>query len=209
MTMTTLAVRAPPVPVPVRLDHVLLRRAFLVMGLALAMFAPFTPDPIEFAVGGFVPWLVLRIVGTPTLPAAVVFYLLWQWLQVFARTLVSVTDGEEMARGLYGPWVVDAYWYMLASIVALALAIRAVLGSARPPSPRQATAHLAWRPVDLFQFYLGSLLVSTGGTLPRRFHSRRSTSRWSRWPASSSSRCSCCSAASCRPAGVSASCWRP
>ena len=109
MTMTTLAVRAPPVPVPVRLDHILLRRAFLVMGLALAMFAPFTPDPIEFAVGGFVPWLVLRIVGTPTLPAAVVFYLIWQWLQVYARTLVSVTDGEEMARGLYGPWVVTAY----------------------------------------------------------------------------------------------------
>jgi hypothetical protein len=129
-------------PVPVRLDHVLLRRAFLV--LALAMFAPFTPDPVEFAVGGFVPWLVLRIVGTPTLPAAVVFYLIWQWLQVYARTLVSVTDGEEMARGLYGPWVVDAYWYMLASIVALALAIRAVLGGAWPPSPRQATAHLAW-----------------------------------------------------------------
>src|ERR687897_797395 len=163
MTMMTLAVRAPPVPVPVRLDHILLPRAFLVMGLALAMFAPFTPDPIEFAVGGFVPWLVLRIVGTPTLPAAVVFYLIWQWLQVYARTLVSVTEGEEMARGLYGPWVVNAYWYMLASIVALALAIRAVLGSAWPPSPRQATAHLAWRPVDLFQFYLGSLLLSSGG----------------------------------------------
>jgi hypothetical protein len=165
MTMTTLAVPAPPVPVPVRLDHVLLRRAFLVMGVALTIFAPFTPDPIEFAVGGFVPWLILRIAGTPTLPAAVVFYLIWQWLQVYARTLVSVTDSEEMARGLYGPWVVDAYWYMLASIVALALAIRAVLGSARPPSPRQATAHLAWRPVDLFQFYLGSLLVSSGGRL--------------------------------------------
>ena len=101
--MTTLAVRAPPVPVPVRLDHVLLRRAFLVMGVALAMFAPFTPDPIKFAVGGFVPWLVLRIVGTATLPAAVVYYLLWQWLQVYARTLVSVTDGEDMARGLFGP----------------------------------------------------------------------------------------------------------
>ena len=38
-----------------------------------------------------------------------------------------MTDSEEMARGLYGPWVVDAYWYMLASIVTLALAIRAVL----------------------------------------------------------------------------------
>jgi hypothetical protein len=163
MTMTTLAVRASPGPAAVRLDHVLLRRAFLVIGLALVFVAPFTPDPIEFAVGAFVPWLLLRIVGTPTLPAAVVFYLLWQWLQIYARTLVSLTDGEPMARGLFGPWVVNAYWYMLASIVVLALAMRAVLGTARPPTPRQATAHLAWRPADLFQFYLGSLLVSSAG----------------------------------------------
>lgn len=163
MTMMTLAARAPPAVA--RLDHVLLRRALLVLGLALAFVAPFTPDPVEFAVGAFVPWLVLRIVGTPTLPAAIVFYLLWQWLQVYARTLVGLADGEEMARGLFGPWVVNAYWYMLASIVVLALAVRAVLGSARPPTPRQATAHLAWRPVDLFQFYLGSLLVSSAGRL--------------------------------------------
>lgn len=159
MTMSTLAVRAPPAVV--RLDNVLLRRAFLVMGLLLVVVAPFTPDPVEFVVGGFVPWLVLRIVGTPTLPAALVYYLLWQWLQVFARTLVSAIDGEEMARGLFGPWVANAYWYMLASIVALALAIRAVLGTARPPTPRLAAAHLAWRPVDLFQFYLAGLLAST------------------------------------------------
>ena len=161
MTMMTLAVRAPPAVA--RLDHVLLRRAFLAIGLALVFVAPFSPNPIELAVGAFVPWLVLRIVGTPTLPAALVFYLLWQWLQVFARTLVGLTDGEDMARGLFGPWVVDAYWYMLASIVTLALAIRAVLGNTRAPTPRQATAHLAWRPVDLFQFYLGSLLVSSAG----------------------------------------------
>ena len=180
-----------------RLDHVLLRRAFLAIGLALAVVAPFSPDPIEFAVGGFVPWLVLRIVGTATLPAALVFYLLWQWLQVFARTLVSLTNGEDMARGLFGPWVVDAYWYMLASIVTLALAIRVVLGKTRPPTPRQATAHLAWRPVDLFQFYLGSFAVSTVG----RFMADAfppSTSRWRRWRASSSSRCSCCLPAFCR-----------
>jgi hypothetical protein len=163
MTMTTLAVRAPPVPVAVRLDHALLRRAFLAIGLMLVVFAPFTPDPIEFAVGALVPWLLLRIVGTPTLPAAIVYFLLWQWLQVYARTLVSLADGVEIARGLYGPWVLDAYWYMLASIVVLALALRAVLGNARPPTPRQATAHLAWRPIDLFQFYLGSLLVSSAG----------------------------------------------
>jgi hypothetical protein len=165
MTMTTLAVRAPPVPAVVRLDYALLRRAFLVFGLALVFFAPFTPDPVEFAVGAFIPWVVLRIVGTPTLPAAIAFYLLWQWLQVFARTLVGLTDGEEMARGLFGPWVVDAYWYMLAGIVTLALALRAVLGTARPPTPRQATAHLAWRPIDLFQFYIACLLVSTAGRI--------------------------------------------
>jgi len=163
MTMTSLAVRAPPAPAPVCLDHVLLRRAFLVLGLALAFVAPFSPDPVEFAAGAFVPWLVLRIVGTATLPAAVVYFLLWQWLQIYARTLVGLTDGEEMARGLFGPWVVDAYWYMLASIVVLALAMRAVLGGARPPTPRHATAHLAWRPADLFQFYLAALLISTVG----------------------------------------------
>lgn len=99
------------------------------LGLALAFVAPFSPDPVEFAVGAFVPWLVLRIAGTPTLPAAVVYYLLWQWLQIYARTLVGLTDGEEMARGLFAPWVVNAYWYMLASLVVLALAMRAVLGS--------------------------------------------------------------------------------
>jgi hypothetical protein len=165
MTMMSLAVRAPAAPVPVRLDHVLLRRAFLVLGLALAFAAPFSPDPVEFAVGAFVPWLLLRIVGTPTMPAAVAYFLLWQWLQVYARTLIGLTDGEEMARGLFGPWVVNAYWYMLASLVVMALAIRAVLGNTRPPTPRHATAHLAWRPADLFQFYLAALLISTVGRL--------------------------------------------
>lgn len=163
MTMTTLAVRAPAAPAALRLDYVLLRRAFLGFGLAMLFVAPFAPDPIEFAVGAFVPWLVLRIVGTPTLPAAFVFYLIWQWLQVYARSLVSLTDGEQLARGVFGPWVLDAYWYMLASVVVLALAIRLVLGSARPPTPRLATAHLAWRPVDLFLLYLGALLISTAG----------------------------------------------
>jgi hypothetical protein len=165
MTMTSLAVRAPAAPVPVRLDHVLLRRGFLVLGLALTLAAPFSPDPVEFAAGAFVPWLLLRIVGTPTMPAAVVYFLVWQWLQVYARTLIGLTDGEEMARGLFGPWVVNAYWYMLASLVVMALAIRAVLGNARPPTPRHATAHLAWRPADLFQFYLAALLISSVGRL--------------------------------------------
>jgi hypothetical protein len=161
MTMISLAVRAPP-PV-VRLDHVLLRRAFLGLGLILVFVAPFSPNPVEFAVGAFVPWLVMRIVGTPTLPAALVFYLVWQWLQIFARALIGLIDGEDMSRGLFGPWVLDAYWYMLASIVALALAIRVVLSNVRPPIPRLAVAHLAWRPIDLFQLYIAASVISTMG----------------------------------------------
>jgi len=163
MTTTTLAVRAPPAVA--RLDHVLLRRAFLALALGLAFVAPFSPNPVEFAVGAFVPWLLVRIVGTATLPAIVIFYLLWQWLQVFARAVLSLVDGEEMARGLYGPWVVDAYWYMLASLVTLALAFRAVLGTVKPPSPRLAVAHLQWRPADLFLVYLGSLLISSAARI--------------------------------------------
>ena len=161
MTMTSLAARAPPAVV--RLDHVLLRRAFLGLGLILAFVAPFSPNPVEFAVGAFVPWLVLRIVGTSTLPAALVFYLVWQWLQIFARALIGLIDGEDMSRGLFGPWVLDAYWYMLASLIALALGIRVVLGNMRPPIPRLAVAHLAWRPIDLFQFYVAASLISTMG----------------------------------------------
>lgn len=158
MTLTTLAARSPPTGV--QLDYVLLRRAFLVLPFTVIFIAPLSPDPAAFAVGAFVPWLILRIVGTPTLPAAVVFYLLWQWLQIYTRTMLGLIDGEELSRGLFGPWVEDAYWYMLASVITLALAFRLVLGMMRPPSPRQATAHLQWRPIDLFLVYLASLIVA-------------------------------------------------
>ena len=152
MTMT-LALKAAPAA---RLDYAQLRRAFFILGLALLVIAPLSRDPLALAVGGLVPWLVLRIVGTPTLPAAAVFFILWQWLQTFARVLVGLIDGEALGGGLYGPWVANAYWYMLASQVALALAFRLVLGSLRPPSQQQWTAHHAWRPVDLFLVYLGA-----------------------------------------------------
>ncbi len=155
MTMTTLAVRGPQAVG--HLDIASLRRAFLVLGVILAVVAPFTPDPVAFGVGGFVGWITLVIAGTPNLPVALVYYLMWQWVQIFARAVLGLVDGVPMARGFFGPWVVDAYWYMLASVVVLAIAIRMVLGSLKPPSPRDATAHLAWGPVELFQFYLASL----------------------------------------------------
>lgn len=133
---------------------------FLVLACLVACVSPFTPDPIELAVGAFVPWIALRIVATPTMPAAVLYYLLYQWLQIFARAVLSVIDGEPMALGLWGPWVLNAYWYAMASVIILAIAMRLVLGSLAPPTPQYATTHLSWGSRELFQFYLATFFFS-------------------------------------------------
>ena len=73
------------------------------------------------------------------MPAAVVYLVLWQWAQTFARILQTLVDGESLGGGLYGPNVERAYWYMLASVVMLALALRMVLGASG------ADAGTAWR----------------------------------------------------------------
>ncbi len=148
---------APPRQV---LSYGLLRRAFLLIGMVLLLVAPFSNDPLPFAAGCFVPWLVLSIVGKPTMPVAVIFYFLWQWAQVFARVLQSMIDGEALAAGLYGPYVLNAYWYMLSSIVVLALAFRMVLGGLPVPSLQEENAHLEWRPLDLFILYVGTLVLA-------------------------------------------------
>ena len=158
MSLTTRALRAAPTA---RLDFRLLGRAFLVLGLGLALLAPLSPDPLAFAAGGLAPWLMLQICGTPTMPAAVAFYLLWQWLQVFARALIGLVDSEAMAQSVYGPWVEDAYWYSLAGIVTLAVAFRLVLRGP-PANENDRTAHLRWRPVDAFYLYLAAYAFNLG-----------------------------------------------
>ena len=110
-----LAVRAAPAPAV--LDLNCLKRVFFYIAVALMFFAPFSQDPMAFAVGAAVPWLILQIIARPGMPVAVVYLLIWQWLQIFARLLQSMVDGESLASGLYGPNVARAYWYMLASLV--------------------------------------------------------------------------------------------
>ncbi len=44
----------------------------------------------------------------------------------------------------------EAYWYMLASTVTLAAACKVVLGGIQPPTQEDWSAHLYWRPVDVF-----------------------------------------------------------
>ncbi|MBI3199819.1 MAG: hypothetical protein HYZ40_20340 [Rhodospirillales bacterium] len=150
--------RAPP-PRQV-LDFGFLRRTFLAVGLVLLVVVPFSHDPLAFAVGCFVPWVVLTLLGTPTMPVGVVFFFVWQWAQTFARILQSMVDGEPLAGSFYGPGVFNAYWYMLASIVTMAVAFRLVLGNLPRPMPADASAHLEWRPLDLFLLYCGTLVLA-------------------------------------------------
>jgi hypothetical protein len=150
------------------LDLGFMRRTFLVVGLVLLLIAPFSQDPLSFVAGCFTPWVVLSLVGTPTMPVAVVFFFIWQWAQTFARILLSMVDGEPLGGGFYGAGVLDAYWYMLSSIVVMAAAFRLVLGNLPRPTPGDERAHLEWRPLDLFLLYVGTLVLAVACTYAGR-----------------------------------------
>ena len=150
-----------PKSVPVtRLDYPFLVKVFLGVGILLAVVSPLSRDPIAFAAGGMVPALAMWLIGRPTMPAAVIYLVLWQWAQTFARILQTLADGESLGGGLYGPNVERAYWYMLASVVTLALAFRVVLGRLPPPTPESRIAHTRWQPQDLVLLYLGTSVLS-------------------------------------------------
>lgn len=142
---------------PLVLDIASLKRGFFFVAVALMVVAPFSQDPLAMSVGAAVPWLLLQLVNRPGVPAGVVYILLYQWLQVFARVLQSMVDGEPMSASLVGPNVGRAYWYMMASLVAMALALRFTLGNLGDSRDR---AHFEWRPNDIFALYLLMLIVA-------------------------------------------------
>ncbi|MFO1158368.1 MAG: hypothetical protein U1E60_05990 [Reyranellaceae bacterium] len=143
-----------------RLDYNLLRRVALVFGVVNLLLAPMMVDPLAYAGGGMTPWVLLRIIGTPTMPAAAAYLFLWQWMQIFARILQAQIDGEPLAAGIYGANVTRAYWYMLSSLVVMAIAFRMTLSGLRPPSRAEATAHEKWQPNDLILVYFGAIAIS-------------------------------------------------
>lgn len=151
---------ATPLQIAPRLDYSMLRKVAFGFGLFFVFISPACPDPLALAAGAFTPWVILRLVGTPTMPAVVAYYLLSQWLQIFARAFLALVDGEPMAQSIFGPWVVNAYWYMLASTVVLAFACKVVLGGIKPPTEENWSAHLYWRPVDVFMVYLGANVLT-------------------------------------------------
>lgn len=143
-----------------RLDLELIRRSLFYFAIANFVVAPFTPDPLAYGAGAFVPFLLTTIVGRPATPKAVGFFLLWHWGQVFARAIQSVLDGESMAASIDGPDVLYAYWYALASLITLAVAFRLVLGTLRSPTFSEYHAHERWRPSDLVTVYLVAIAAS-------------------------------------------------
>lgn len=157
MTTTT----AMPTPYVTRLDFDLLRHATFYFAVFNAIVALFVPDPLAYAAGGATPWLLMLLVGTPTMPMAVAYLFLWQWAQVFARALQAVFDGESMAVGLYGVDVLRAYWYMLASLVVMAIAFRLVLGRLPAPTASEYYAHERWRVIDITAVYVVAFVLAT------------------------------------------------
>src|SRR4051812_59208 len=84
-----------------RLDYGFLQRVFLIVGFLLVVLSPLSKDPLALAVGGFLPWMLMRLVGTPTMPVAVVYLVLWQWAQTYARVLQTLADGESLGGGIF------------------------------------------------------------------------------------------------------------
>jgi hypothetical protein len=143
-----------------RVDYGFLQRFFLFLGIALLVFCPFTRDPVAFGVGGFFPWILMLIIGRPNMPVGVVYLVLWQWAQTFARAVQTLPDGEAIGAGLFGPNVERAYWYSLAGVLLIALCMRGTLGNLAPPTEKDRTWHTRWQPRDLVIVYVGTLALS-------------------------------------------------
>lgn len=161
--MTATAVSS--LPPSARLNCRLVLKGAGILAVLCASLAVLSPDPIAFAVGGAVPWLCLRIVYTPAMPAALIYLFLWQWLQIFARVVQAWVDGETLSTSVSGPNVVYAYWYMMAALVVLAVVFRLVLLDMKPATPAQRTAHFRWNIRQLLVLYGLGFFVSSFATV--------------------------------------------
>lgn len=139
---------------PIYFDFSFLAKGLVYFALAMVCLAPFSRDPMAVIVCGVMPWILVKIVDRPRMPAVIVYYLLWTWIQAAARLLLAANDGESLGDGFFGPNVARAFWYSMASLIVLAVAFRMTLGSLPPPPPGRADEHTLWRPSSLFLLYL-------------------------------------------------------
>jgi hypothetical protein len=145
---------------PIYFDFAFLRKAFLYFVGAMLVMAPFSRDPLVMVLCGFVPWILMTIIDRPGMPSIIAYYLLWVWVEAATRVLLAVLDGESLGDGPYGLDVYRAFWYSMASLVALAIAFRFCLNGAAPRSDVQRDEHRGWPPVSLFYLYLATGALS-------------------------------------------------
>lgn len=121
--MTALAVRVSPASSPV-LDMEFVRGFLLYFAIACLFAAPFVRDPLAFAAGGVLPWLMAIILARPEIPAVLFYFVMTHWMQVVARLILSWTENESLSDSLWGVNLPKAYWYSLFGMLVLTLGIR-------------------------------------------------------------------------------------
>jgi hypothetical protein len=156
MTVTT----AYHAPHPLVLDFALLRNVFRYFAVVITLLAPATRDPLLVMACGAAPWVLLTLVDRPGMPAIIVYYLLFMWLQAAARVLVACLDGEALGDGVYGQDLYRAFWYSIASLIVLGLVLRVCLSRLPPPPPSEYGVDRHWRPAALFFLYLAALALA-------------------------------------------------
>jgi hypothetical protein len=145
---------------PIYFDFALLRKGFLYFTGATLLMAPFSRDPLVVLVCGLAPWALVALIDRPRMPAVVVYYLLFMWVEAATRVLQASLDGESLGDGPFGQDVYRAFWYSMASLVVLAVAFRVCLSGMPPPSDEQLTDHQRWPTTALFYLYLGAAALS-------------------------------------------------
>ena len=193
----TIAAISLPQPTPT-LGFSLMRRGFGFFACLCAVLAPFTPEPIAFFAGASVPWLCLRLVGTPTTGGGSVS----NHLAVASGLQPVAADLDRWRYAVDRPFRPQRCARLLVHVgepgragdvvscragMAPATYSGAADGSPALANPRPAPSVCCND--DLARVRRGTL---RGAWLP---------SRWTRH-ASRSSRFSCCSPMSCRPAAA-------
>jgi hypothetical protein len=149
-----------PMEPPIRFDFAFLRKGAVYFAVALLVLAPLSRDPIATFFCGIVPWVLITLLDRPGMPAAAVYYLLWQWVEGAVRLLLAFSDGESMGDGIYGWPVYRAFWYSMAGLVVFALMLRVALRGVRPPTDDKLDEHLDWKPSSLFWLFLATSVLS-------------------------------------------------
>ena len=94
-----------PMEPAIRFDFAFLRKGAVYFSIMMLVVSPFSHDPVATVFCGIVPWVLISLVDRPGMPAAAVYYLLWQWVQTAVRLLLAFIDGESSDNA---PWIYQA-----------------------------------------------------------------------------------------------------